>query len=676
MDQDQILLTLGKIAHIVSESLELRDVLQRVAIEAAILVPHDWMGIARIQPDGSLVLYSQTGEVAAPPQAVTLEDFSPALRPSTKGVTRIQDIRAIADASYFVDQAMIEREGRALITAPLRRGAQTIGFVGMESRRIGAFSEEHHRVLLSIADLLAMALEHERLWNLDQLRRGRLDAMDALLPVIANALDVREIFHQVSSIVRPVLPHDHLVLLSLNESQTLVHLDAYSGDYSEAMPQSSPLEEPQRFSAGERYQLIRDILDLGPQIIPRSHIARSLGIRSVLRIPIFLEGMPESNLNFLSRTVGQYEEEDVQVARRVADLLSLAMSHRRLAQEETRAAVLEKQVESLTAQLENTRGIRRIAGRSQVWKRALSEVARVAPTETTVLLTGESGTGKEVLARLIHRGSPRSKGPFVAINCAALPETLLESELFGHERGAFTGATSAHPGCLEQASGGILFLDEVGEMAPAVQAKVLRVLEHREFVRIGGTRAIHVDLRLVAATNRDLRAAISLGSFREDLYYRLRVFEISAPPLRERVEDIPLLAEAFLEEIGQAVGRPARGLSDEARDALLAYRWPGNARELRNVLERATILCDGGLIAPVHLPLEVSSPVPGGIRLSAPSTAVGPEPAANLMAAERALILAALEKVKGNRSATARLLGIPRSSLYSKLRKHRIEGTS
>ena len=240
----------------------------------------------------------------------------------------------------------------------------------------------------------------------------------------------------------------------------------------------------------------------------------------------------------------------------------------------------------------------------------LKQATQVASTETTVLLLGESGTGKEVIARFLHRASARGDGPFIALNCAALPEQLLEAELFGYERGAFTGATQSKPGQLEQASGGTLFLDEVAEMSPSAQAKFLRVLQEREFQRLGGTRVLRTDARVIAATNRDLDEAIARGAFREDLYYRLHVFAIQLPPLRDRPDDILPLSEAFLAEMGRTLGRPPGGISREARDTLLAYHWPGNVRELRNALERAAILCDGGLIATEHLALRPRRPAP------------------------------------------------------------------
>jgi two-component system NtrC family response regulator len=295
-----------------------------------------------------------------------------------------------------------------------------------------------------------------------------------------------------------------------------------------------------------------------------------------------------------------------------------------------------------------------------------SSVERVAGTDFTVLLEGESGVGKELVARQIHELSRRRNGPFVAINCAALPDQLLESELFGHERGAFTGAVSTKPGRIEQASGGVLFLDEVGEMALTVQAKLLRVLEEREFMRLGSTRVLHADIRVIAATNRDLHAAMQRGGFREDLYYRLGVFEISLPALRDRLDDVLELADAFLAEIGETVGRPAAGISREARDHLLTYEWPGNVRELRNAIERAVILADGGFIRSEHLPVAPRRPARGDDETTASLPAGG----VNLEDIERSLVVKALMQARHNKTRAAKLLGLTRAQLYSRIEKY------
>jgi transcriptional regulator with PAS, ATPase and Fis domain len=335
--------------------------------------------------------------------------------------------------------------------------------------------------------------------------------------------------------------------------------------------------------------------------------------------------------------------------------------------------MLEERVSSLVQELES-RGSHRVLGESASWKLVLVNATKVAATDTTVLITGESGTGKEVVARYIHRGSQRARGPFVGLNCAALPEQLLESELFGYERGAFTGANVARAGKIEQAAGGVLFLDEVGEMAPAMQAKLLRVLQEREFQRLGGTRTIRADARVIAATNRDPRPAMERGLLREDLYYRLSVFEIALPPLRERPDDILLLADAFLNDVAASVGRPAAGISEDARDQLVRHAWPGNVRELRNAIERAVILCEGGLVTSEHLPIAIAtSPRPAPQHApTVPTATAFPAGGVSLEAIERDLIRQALSSAKNNKSQAARLLGLPRGQFYSLLRRHRL----
>ena len=299
-----------------------------------------------------------------------------------------------------------------------------------------------------------------------------------------------------------------------------------------------------------------------------------------------------------------------------------------------------------------------IVGPSLQWNDALHKAARVAATSTTVLVTGESGTGKEVLARFIHQVSARRQGPFAAMNCAALPDQLLESELFGYERGAFTSADRAKPGQLELASGGVLFLDEVAEMSLSAQAKFLRVLQEREFQRLGGTRTLKANIRVIAATNCDLRDAIARRAFREDLFYRLHVFEIRIAPLRERPDDILPLAEAFLVDFARSTGAQPTILTTEAR-ALLQHAWPGNVRELRNALERAVILCDGDVIDPAHLVLNEA-------RSQGDDTT-------DLASIERELIADAVRLEHWNKAKAAGRLGITRTQLYYRLRKHGLE---
>ncbi len=289
---------------------------------------------------------------------------------------------------------------------------------------------------------------------------------------------------------------------------------------------------------------------------------------------------------------------------------------------------------------------------SDQMKRIAGIIERVAATDTTVLITGPSGAGKEVVARTIHAHSPRSEGPLVSVNCAALPEQLLESELFGHERGSFTGADRRKAGRFEIADGGTLFLDEIGEIGAGVQAKLLRALEAKTFERVGGTSSITTDVRIVAATNRNLEEDVSEGLFREDLYYRLAVFPIELPPLAQRPDDVEALALHFLK------GSPLQ-LSDDAVATLRAYPWPGNARELRNVLERATILCDGDVIESEHLMLRAGPQAAGS-----GGAALGGD--LNIERTEKRLIAEALKRSGGNKTEAAKLLGISRRALYSR----------
>jgi transcriptional regulator with GAF, ATPase, and Fis domain len=644
--------------------------------------------------DAVEVLQHTVGDARVPASVVgKRSDYSESLWPAST-----PDARALGDAgldrSHAADRRLLESGARAILGLPLGAGERALGRLILARRDPATFDPARTPLLEPACELLALAAERERAWSIETRRHQRRVRLETALPTIASSLDVRKVFVELSGVIQEVIPHDVLAFALL--------LPDRSGVRVQAATERGVLELPAyRFSSAEealdanwQFLLAHDLTPLDAvsvraRISPRSapevlEVVTRPGrewmkfiiqarVRSILRVPIRSKDRPIGGVVFMARASDAYDAEDGLVAARIADQLALALAHQELAEEERRIALaeersrlLERRVDQLARELERF-SAHRALGQSAVWKKVLADAAQVASTDATVLITGESGTGKEVIARTIHRGSPRSKGPFVALNCAALPEQLMESELFGHERGAFTGATEARAGKIEQAAGGVLFLDEVGEMSPAVQAKFLRVLQEREFQRVGGARVLRADVRIVAATNRDPRAGIASGAFREDLYYRLSVFEIHLPPLRERPDDVPVLAEAFLEEIGRSIGRPAAGLSESAREQLLAHHWPGNVRELRNAIERAVILCQGGLVAREHLPLTVARPPEQRV---APRAAELPDEGLALGQVERELLVQALTKAKQNKSQAARLLGLSRGQLYSLLRRH------
>ncbi len=327
--------------------------------------------------------------------------------------------------------------------------------------------------------------------------------------------------------------------------------------------------------------------------------------------------------------------------------------------------LVKEQNKRLTAEIENLRkqqGYQKIIGKSNSVMKMMEVIRQVAPTKASVLITGESGTGKELVADALHELSNRSSGPFIKVHCASLSQSLLESELFGHEKGAFTGAVSQKKGRFELADGGTIFLDEIGEIDLSTQVKILRVLQERCFERVGGEETIHVDVRLVAATNRDLEEEIRKGNFREDLYYRLNVVHIEVPPLRERKDDIPLLVSSFLETFNNEDGRQVEGFTPAARRALVSYSWPGNIRELRNTVESCVVMARGRLIDVDELPPQVSEGAgEESVRIRIGTT---------LDEAEKELIIATIGWCGGNKSRAAEVLGIGRKTLHRKLEEY------
>jgi transcriptional regulator with GAF, ATPase, and Fis domain len=489
------------------------------------------------------------------------------------------------------------------------------------------------------------------------LQGAYFDGSLELLRELAVTIDLDTALPRLSAIVRKMLPHDALRMACFDQRGQLV-------------VNASTAEVPD-MTTSEGEDVIEDVIidDLRtrtPGASTAPHATERVvgaGYRSVLGVSTRAPE-PLMRVAFWSKQQAAFNRTQLPLARRIAYHFGLAASRGEPATvthriDDERAQRVDAGVQRGVERLKAGTHLRGV-GESAEWRDVLRKASQVAPTDTTVLITGESGTGKEIVARFIHAASARKTGPLVALNCAALPEQLLESELFGYERGAFTSAQHAKPGQVELAAGGVLFLDEVSEMSLSAQAKFLRLLQEREFQRLGGTRLLKANIRVIAATNGDLRKAVERGDFREDLFYRLGVFDIQIPPLRERPSDIVPLAESFLQEISRSLGRPSAGLTRDARNALTGYDWPGNVRELRNALERAAILSEGALIDANHLALQ------SGVRRFREGTT-------DLSLVERTTIAKVLQDCRGNKTKAARPLGLTRTQLHLRIRKYGLE---
>jgi transcriptional regulator with GAF, ATPase, and Fis domain len=672
--------------------LDVRQVVDRVSEIAQTVLPHDAMSIPLLIKGVDRVrVYANSGLGDAPtPYETSIPDLTLLTRPWEFQI--FDDLLELAPSTF---DRPIKAGMRSALLVPIKIGGQLRGALNFYSRAAACFTKDDAPIARRVADHIALSLSHQRLveeaHEHEELaaRTANLELLDGLLIALTDSGELPQLFDRISEIAKTVLPHDMLALPVLLPDGRHARVYANSGGTS---PFPDVVEAPPVFATGRDWEFdLIDDLPLHPE--QRNLTATKLGYRSALRVPIRLEDRLVAALAFLSFAPAAFKHTDILIARRVADRIALSLSREQRAAASQRAdeasarvTRLESRVRELTDELDARTGYRRVIGESPEWREVLTQAAQVAATETTVLLLGESGTGKEVVARFLHRASARRESPFVAINCAAMPENLLESELFGYERGAFTGATQTKPGQIEQAAGGVLFLDEVGEMAPSAQAKFLRVLQEREFQRLGGNRVMRADIRVIAATNRDLQKAMERGTFREDLYYRLNVFQIKLPPLRDRRADIVPLSEAFIAEIGRSIGRPPAGLSRDAKLALMEYHWPGNVRELRNVLERAAILCDGGLITADHLALTQAAPrarasTQPSPELAAPSPTApapvteAPRPPAgrDLKSVEREMIEKALSDARFNKSRAAKSLGLTRAQLYVRMKRHGLE---
>jgi formate hydrogenlyase transcriptional activator len=632
-----------------------------VGFELVTLVLHDPLAnVMRLR-----TLRSPRPAVPPPLRELPLADSPSALVWQTQQPLVIrphEETRFPAILSYLREQGIRSAALLPLTTAQRRLGAMNFG-----SSRDDAFDPGELEFLGQVARQVAVAVDNalhdqEVQAYQRQLARER-DRLQALLEVnnaIVTHLDLRELFNAISRSLRRLLQCDYSSL-ALYESETnrmrVQALDFPGGKGLIHVEMTAALDQA---PAGTAFTTRRPVL-LGRAEIERLPLPMLAdeGLRSLLCLPLVTRERALGTLNLASRAESAFAQEDVDflmgAAAQIAIAIENALAYRRIEEQKNRLAEEKLYLER---EIQTQYNFEEIVGESDAWKRVLAQARTVAPTDTTALLLGETGTGKELLARLIHQSSARRERTFVKLNCAAIPTGLLESELFGHEKGAFTGAINRRIGRFELADGGTLFLDEIGDIPLELQPKLLRVLQEREFERLGSPRTIRVNVRLIAATNRDLAEMVGAGAFRPDLYYRLNIFPIAVPPLRERREDIPLLARYFVEKHALRANKRIEEIPPETIEALARYEWPGNARELENFIERAVILSPG---PELRLPL-------GELR--------GPAriPAAPLLLAdaEREHIVRVLQQTNwriGGLGGAAARLGVKRTTLQSKMRR-------
>jgi transcriptional regulator with GAF, ATPase, and Fis domain len=564
------------------------------------------------------------------------------------------------------------------LTVPFEGVERVIGNLAIGSLAPDVYTEAHVTTARRIAEVLAPIVENIVLLRNQCERRRQMALLPEVSRVVADSLDVGNIFQELGTAVRRVLDFDLMIVRPIGASGTLPRSILLVGNVPADVQSERRLED---YSFGARLAakeivLLNDAWSELDQSFPGDRAALEHGARSVIVAPLVFGDTIAGVLAFARHDPDSFDEGDAEVVSGIAAQLVVALQHQRLAEEQQRVVAaeqhsrrLERRVERLRGTLAEQYGFDSIVGRSEAFRAALDQAALVAGQDTTVLLTGESGTGKELVARAIHYARRRAEGPFVAVNCAALPETLAESELFGHERGAFTGADRLKRGRFELATGGTLFLDEIGDLTPSVQAKLLRVLQERQYERVGGTTSLRADVRLITATNRDLEHLVETGTFRADLYYRLAVFRIHLPALRERDGDVLALAEFFLRTLGERMARRQSRLSVQARQLLVAHTWPGNIRELQNAIERALIAADGRVISPAHLGIGEHGPLAPGLPPGAPTAAGSVPTALPLVEVEKQTVAEALRRAKGNKTQAAAALGLSRGAFYRRLER-------
>ena len=594
----------------------------------------------------------------------------------------VEDVLTETRFKPFLDR--LQEEGvRSFAALPLTTAQRRLGSMGFGRLRPQAIPDSDIQFMQRVAAQVAVAVDNALNFESSQAyqrqlaeQRDRLQVLLDINNVLVTSRELSELFRGIVSALTRVIHHDYtsLALLDANTNRLRLHAldfdgsgDLFAGKEITVALDQSPAG---RCIATARPTVYRDAeLDQFPAELVR--ILREKGIMSICCVPLVTKGRAFGTLNLASRGLDTFSENDAELLNRVAAQVAIAVENA-LAFKEIDALKDKLAVEKLylEEELRNEFNFEEIVGESAAIKRSLAQVELAAPANTTVLVLGETGTGKELIARAIHNLSARRERTFVKVNCAAIPSGLLESELFGHERGAFTGAVSQKIGRFELADKGTIFLDEVGDLPLELQPKLLRVLQEQEFERLGANRTVRVDVRVVAATNADLSRLVAERSFRSDLYYRLNVFPIHIPALRERREDIPLLVRYFVQKFSRRMNKMVLYVPADAMDVLVSYAWPGNIRELENLIERAVLLSPG---KDLKVPLsELRNPQTQAAPEQSSPAPLSAAPLSTLEDAERQHILRALRqtewRIAGPRGA-ATVLGMKRTTLQARMRK-------
>jgi formate hydrogenlyase transcriptional activator len=554
---------------------------------------------------------------------------------------------------------------RSYCMLPMTIGDRRLGAIGLGTTRPNAYDASDVQFLRRVAELIAITVDNSLAHKALAEEREHLRALVEVSQTLASSLEMRQLLPLISECVTRVVPHDFAGVTLYEEDRRSMRV------FILASPETGAVIEPGRTVAAAETLAIHAITDrkartftwedLAALNSPVANHVMEAGIRTVHCVPLMTAKGIFGSLNVGSKHDGAFSPQDHELLSQVAAQLAIALENARAYREISELKDrLEEEKLYLESEIQSELHFEEIIGASPVLKQVLAQVRTVSASNATVLVLGETGTGKELIARAIHKMSRRKNNSFIKLNCAAIPTGLLESELFGHEKGAFTGAISQKVGRLELANGGTLFLDEIGDIPLEIQPKLLRVLQDQEFERLGSTRTIRVDIRLVAATNRNLPEAVAHGAFRRDLFYRINVFPVRLPPLRERSEDIVLLVHHFVRKFAKRMDKTIETIPNDALAALRRWNWPGNVRELENFIERSVILTEGTVL---RAPLAE-------LRALVGEEDAGPD--STLHAAEREHIVRVLREaggvISGPRGAAARL-GLKRTTLQYKMQK-------